>query len=164
MNAYALCILFVLLFLVVCNITLVPQGMVYVVERMGVYYQTWQTGLHMKIPFVDRILKRIPLGQQTLFRSGISVVTKENRSIKLDGRLLFQVSDFKLYAYATVPATTALENLFTAALKGAAEKVDFDTLSLSPSTVCSSILFVLQPAAEKLGISVHSIEIKSIVS
>ncbi|MEG2039039.1 MAG: SPFH domain-containing protein, partial [Oscillospiraceae bacterium] len=98
-----------ILVLLTTNIVLVPQAMVYVVERLGAYNGTWETGLHFKIPFVDRVAKKVSLKEQVVDFKPQPVITKDNVTMQIDTVVFFQVTDAKLYAYGVERPLSAIE-------------------------------------------------------
>ena len=107
----------IILLIVVSNVNIVPQSQAYVIERLGAYSQTWKTGLHVKVPFVDRVAKKINLMEQVADFPPQPVITKDNVRMQIDTVVFFQITDPKLYAYGHTTPMTAIENLTSTTLR-----------------------------------------------
>jgi regulator of protease activity HflC (stomatin/prohibitin superfamily) len=107
----------IILILIVRNIKIVPQAHAYVIERLGTYHATWQTGLHLKVPFVDRISKKVSLKEQVVDFPPQPVITRDNVTMQIDTVVYFEITDPKLYTYGVEHPMTAIENLTATTLR-----------------------------------------------
>ncbi|MBP1557607.1 MAG: peptidase, partial [Oscillospiraceae bacterium] len=121
-----LIIIFVVLAIAASNIKIVPQATVYVVERLGAYHATWDTGLHVKIPFFDRIAKRVSIKEQVVDFKPQPVITKDNVTMQIDTVVFFQITDAKLYAYGVERPLSAIENLTATTLRNIIGDMELD--------------------------------------
>ena len=122
-------LLFVLLVLVVLalNIKIVPQATVYVIERLGTYYATWETGLHFKIPFFDRIAKKVSIKEQVVDFKPQPVITKDNVTMQIDTVVFYQITDAKLFTYGVERPLSAIENLTATTLRNIIGEMELDS-------------------------------------
>ncbi len=151
------------LILVVANIKIVPQATVFVVERLGTYYTTWQTGLHVKIPFIDRIAKRISLKEQVMDFAPQPVITKDNVTIQIDTIVFYQVTDAKLYTYGVERPIQAIESLTATTMRNIIGELELDHTLTSRDVINNKITVALDAATDKWGIKVNRVEIKNII-
>lgn len=157
-------ILGVLLFIVlISNIRIVPQATEYVVERLGAYYTTWETGLHFKIPFIDRVAKRISLKEQVMDFAPQPVITKDNVTMQIDTIVFYQVTDAKLYTYGVERPILAIESLTATTLRNIIGDMELDHTLTSRDTINTRITAALDQATDKWGIKVNRVELKNIV-
>lgn len=152
-----------ILVLLVTNIAVVPQATVYVVERLGAYQQTWETGLHFKIPFVDRIAKRISLKEQVVDFNPQPVITKDNVTMQIDTVVFFQITDAKLYTYGVERPISAIENLTATTLRNIIGEMELDHTLTSRDVINTKITATLDEATDKWGIKVNRVELKNII-
>ncbi|MCL2068281.1 MAG: SPFH/Band 7/PHB domain protein [Oscillospiraceae bacterium] len=156
-------ILIAILALVSTNIRIVPQGTVFVVERLGIYLTTWNAGLHMKIPMIDRIAKRISIKEQVTDFKPQPVITRDNVIIQIDTVVFFQVIDAKLYAYGVERPVSAIENLTATTLRNIVGDMDLDHTLTSRDIINTKITATLDTATDKWGIKVNRVELKNIL-
>ncbi len=164
----ALFILFLLIFiiiltLVLTNIRVVPQSKAYVIERLGTYYATWDTGLHVKIPFIDRIAKIVSLKEQVVDFKPQPVITKDNVTMQIDTVVFYQITDPKLYTYGVESPISAIENLSATTLRNIIGELELDSTLTSRDTINAKIRVILDEATDPWGIKVNRVELKNII-
>ena len=145
------------------NIRIVPQGSVYVIERLGRYNATWQTGLHVKIPFIERISKRVSIKEQVVNFDPQPVITKDNVTMQIDTVVFFQVVDAKLFAYGVERPISAIESLTATTLRNIIGDLELDQTLTSRDIINSKITAILDDATDKWGIKVNRVELKNII-
>ena len=155
-------VLFVLL-IIVNNIRIVPQANCFVVERMGVYHATWQAGLHVKLPFFDRIAKKVSLKEQVVDFKPQPVITGDNVTMQIDTVVFFQVTDAKLYTYGVEMPLSAIENLTATTLRNIIGEMELDNTLTSRDVINTKITATLDEATDKWGIKVNRVELKNIL-
>jgi len=158
-----LIIIFVVLAIAASNIKIVPQATVYVVERLGAYHATWDTGLHVKIPFFDRIAKRVSIKEQVVDFKPQPVITKDNVTMQIDTVVFFQITDAKLYAYGVERPLSAIENLTATTLRNIIGDMELDHTLTSRDVINTRITAILDTATDKWGIKVNRVELKNII-
>ena len=165
MGAIVAIVIVLILFLIVliANIHVVPQAHAYVVERLGSYHATWGNGLHMKIPFVDRISKRVNLMEQVVDFPPQSVITKDNVRMQIDTVVYYQITDCKLYAYGVTNPIFAIENLTATTLRNMIGELDLDGTLTSRDTINTKMRAILDQATDAWGIKVNRVELKNII-
>ncbi len=156
-------IVLLVLLLLVSNIIVVPQAMAYVVQRLGVYYTTWGAGLHVKIPFLDRVAARVTLKEQVADFRPQPVITRDNVTIMIDTVVFFQITDPKLYAYGVEHPLPAIENLSATTLRNIIGDMELDHTLTSRDVINNTITKALDEATDKWGIKVNRVEIKNIM-
>ena len=154
--------LFIIL-IVVLNIKIVPQSKAYVIERLGTYRTTWQTGLHIKIPFIERIAKQVSLKEQIVDFPPQPVITKDNVTMQIDTVVFFQITDPKLFAYGVENPLAAIENLTATTLRNIIGDMELDNTLTSRDTINSQIRVILDEATDPWGIKVNRVELKNII-
>ena len=160
----ALIALFVIVLAVVIrNIVIVPQASSYVVERMGIYSATWSAGLHFKIPFIERVAKKVSLKEQVVDFKPQPVITRDNVTMQIDTVVFFQVTDSKLYTYGVDRPLSAIENLCATTLRNIIGEMELDHTLTSRDTINSKITAILDEATDKWGIKVNRVEVKNII-
>ena len=157
-----LILIFVILLVVVTNIVIVPQSMVYVVERLGSYSETWSAGLHVKIPFLERVAKKVSLKEQVADFPPQPVITRDNVTMQIDTVVFFQVMDAKLYTYGVNQPIAAIESLSATTLRNIIGEMELDHTLTSRDTINSKITAILDEATDKWGIKVNRVEVKKI--
>ena len=155
-------ILFVLI-VIVSNIKIVPQASVYVVERLGSYFATWETGLHVKVPFFDSIAKKVSLKEQVVDFAPQPVITKDNVTMQIDTVVFYQVTDAKLFTYGVERPLSAIENLTATTLRNIIGEMELDSTLTSRDVINSKITATLDEATDKWGIKVNRVELKNIL-
>ena len=158
-----LILIFVVLLVVVTNIVIVPQSMVYVVERLGSYSETWSAGLHVKIPFLERVAKKVSLKEQVADFPPQPVITRDNVTMQIDTVVFFQVMDAKLYTYGVNQPIAAIESLSATTLRNIIGEMELDHTLTSRDTINSKITAILDEATDKWGIKVNRVEVKNII-
>ena len=148
---------------IVANIKIVPQAHAFVVERLGAFHASWGTGLHVKIPFLDRIAKKVSLKEQVIDFPPQPVITKDNVTMQIDTVVYFQITDPKLYAYGVENPISAIENLTATTLRNIIGEMELDHTLTSRDVINSKIRVVLDEATDAWGIKVNRVELKNIV-
>ena len=158
-----LALIVILLIVVISNIKIVPQAHAYVMERLGAYRVTWGTGLHVKIPFIDRIAKKISLKEQVIDFPPQPVITKDNVTMQIDTVVYFQITDPKLYTYGVEHPIAAIENLSATTLRNIIGELELDHTLTSRDTINAKIRVILDEATDAWGIKVNRVELKNII-
>ena len=160
----ALIALFVIVIAVVIrNIVIVPQASSYVVERMGIYSATWSAGLHFKVPFIERVAKKVSLKEQVVDFKPQPVITRDNVTMQIDTVVFFQVTDSKLYTYGVDRPLSAIENLCATTLRNIIGEMELDHTLTSRDVINTKITAILDEATDKWGIKVNRVEVKNII-
>ncbi|MCR4925603.1 MAG: SPFH/Band 7/PHB domain protein [Clostridiales bacterium] len=156
---------FVVLILIVfiLNIKIVPQSKAYVIERLGTYKTTWQTGFHVKVPFIERIAKIVSLKEQVVDFAPQPVITKDNVTMQIDTVVFYQITDPKLYAYGVEHPLPAIENLTATTLRNIIGEMELDHTLTSRDTINAKIRGILDEATDPWGIKVNRVELKNIL-
>ena len=159
-------LLFVILILVVVvilpNIRIVPQAKAYVIERLGSYHTTWQNGLHVKIPFIDRVSRQVSLKEIVKDFDPQPVITKDNVTMQIDTVVYFQITDPKLYTYGVDQPISAIENLTATTLRNIIGELELDQTLTSRDIINSKMRSILDEATDSWGIKVNRVELKNI--
>ncbi len=155
-------ILLVIIGLLVTNIRIVPQAQAYVVERLGAYKETWQVGLHFKIPLIDRVARRVSLKEKVIDFDPQPVITKDNVTMEIDTVVYYQITDPKLYAYGVESPMAAIENLTATTLRNIIGDLELDESLTSREHINSKIRIVLDEATDPWGIKINRVEVKNI--
>lgn len=158
-----LVIAIIVLIIIVRNIKIVPQANAYVVERLGAYFDTWQTGLHLKIPFIDKIQKKVSLKEQVVDFPPQPVITRDNVTMQIDTVVYFQITDPKLYTYGVESPLAAIENLTATTLRNIIGDLELDSTLTSRDTINDKIRIILDEATDAWGIKVIRVELKNIL-
>ena len=153
----------ILIIVVISNVKVVPQAYAYVMERFGAYSTTWETGLHVKIPFIDRISKKVSLKEQVIDFPPQPVITKDNATIQIDTVVYFQITDPKLYAYGVERPISAIENLTATTLRNIIGELELDASLTSRDIINTKIRQILDEATDAWGIKVNRVELKNII-
>ena len=152
-----------LISIVVMNVKIVPQSKAYVIERLGAYSATWQTGIHVKIPFIERIAKQVSLKEQIVDFPPQPVITKDNVTMQIDTVVFFQITDPKLYTYGVEHPLSAIENLTATTLRNIIGELELDHTLTSRDTINAKIRGILDEATDPWGIKVNRVELKNIL-
>ena len=152
----------VLLLLTSC-VKIVPQAQALVVERLGAYLDTWSVGVHFKLPFIDRVAKRVILKEQVVDFAPQPVITKDNVTMKIDTVVFFQITDPKLYAYGVENPIMAIENLTATTLRNIIGDLELDQTLTSRETINTKMRAALDVATDPWGIKVNRVELKNII-
>ena len=156
-------LLAILVVLVISNIKIVPQAHAYVIERLGAYSGTWNVGLHIKIPFIDRVAKRVTLKEQVVDFAPQPVITKDNVTMQIDTVVYFQITDPKLYAYGVELPMSAIENLTATTLRNIIGDMELDESLTSRDVINTKMRSILDEATDPWGIKVNRVELKNII-
>ncbi len=152
-----------ILVLIICNIHVVQQSRAYVVERLGAFSAVWGTGLHLKLPFIERIAKRVSLKEQVADFEPQPVITKDNVTMQIDTVIYFQITDPKLYTYGVERPMSAIENLTATTLRNIIGEMELDQSLTSRDTINAKMRSILDEATDPWGIKVNRVELKNIL-
>ena len=155
-------LIFIVLLFVTC-VKVVPQANAYVVERLGAYLCTFETGIHFLVPFVDRVAKKVSLKEQVADFPPQPVITKDNVTMRIDSVVFFFITDPKLYAYGIVNPIAAIENLTATTLRNIIGDLDLDQTLTSREIINTKMREVLDKATDPWGIKVTRVELKNII-
>ena len=153
----------IVLIIIIANIKIVPQASTFVIERLGAYQSTWQTGPHFKIPFIDRIANKVSLKEIVIDFEPQSVITRDNVTMKIDTIVFMQVTDPKLYTYGVNSPIAAIENLTATTLRNIIGEMELDNTLTSRDVINTKITTILDDATDKWGIKVNRVELKNIL-
>ncbi len=161
---YALIGLLILILLIIlCNIKIVPQSSQYVIEFLGKYKTTWSAGLHIKVPLLEKISKKITLKEQVLDSPPQPVITKDNVTMQIDTVVYFRIFDAKLYTYGVVNPINALANLTATTLRNIVGEMELDGTLTSRDTINGKMTAILDEATDQWGMKVSRVELKNII-
>ena len=160
---YLAIIIVLLLIIVIANIKIVPQAHSYIVERFGGYHGTWGVGLHIKVPFVDRIAKKVSLKEHVVDFPPQPVITKDNVTMQIDTVVYYQITDPKLYTYGVERPMMAIENLTATTLRNIIGDLELDETLTSRDTVNTKMRSILDEATDPWGIKINRVELKNIM-
>ena len=156
-------ILFIILIILLStNIVIVPQAKAYVIERLGTYQNTWSAGLHVKLPFFDRVARKVTLKEQVADFQPQPVITKDNVTIMIDSVVFFSITDPKLFTYGIETPLAAIENLSATTLRNIIGSLTLDETLTGRDTINSKIRAILDEATDPWGIKVNRVEVKNI--
>ncbi len=158
-----LVLLVLAILLIVANIKIVPQSKAYVVERLGTFHATWETGLHIKIPFIEKVAKIVSLKEQVVDFPPQPVITKDNVTMQIDTVVFFQITDPKLFTYGVEYPIAAIENLTATTLRNIIGELELDHTLTSRDTINAKIRGILDEATDPWGIKVNRVELKNIL-
>lgn len=156
-------ILAIIVLLIITNIRIVPQSKAYVIERLGAYATTWNVGIHIKIPFVDKIASKVSLKEKVLDFEPQPVITKDNVTMMIDTVVYFQITDPKLHAYGVEDPISALENLSATTLRNIIGDLELDETLTSRDVINNKMRSILDEATDPWGIKVNRVEVKNII-
>ena len=154
---------FILFLIIITNIAVVQQSRAYVIERLGAFQTVWGVGLHFKIPFIDRIARRVSLKEQVLDYPPQPVITKDNVTMQIDTVVYFQSTDPKLYAYGVEQPMAAMETLTATTLRNIIGDLELDQTLTSRDVVNTKMRAILDEATDPWGIKVNRVELKNIL-
>lgn len=157
-----LILIIIAIFLIVTNIRVVPQANAYVIERLGAYNGTWQVGLHIKIPLIDKIAKKVSLKEHVIDFPPQPVITKDNVTMEIDTVIYFQITDPKLYTYGVANPMAAIENLTATTLRNIIGDLELDQTLTSRELINTKMRTVLDEATDSWGIKINRVEVKNI--
>ncbi|MDO4618536.1 MAG: SPFH domain-containing protein [Clostridia bacterium] len=161
---FFLVILGIIVFLVIiANIKIVPQANEYVVERLGKYRTTWGAGIHIKVPFIEKLAKKVTLKEQVLDSPPQPVITKDNVTMQIDTVIYYAIYDAKLFAYGAERPVSALANLAATTLRNIVGELELDGTLTSRDTINGKMTSILDEATDKWGIKVNRVELKNII-
>lgn len=160
---FLIALLIIAIIIFISNIHVVPQAHSYVIERLGAYHGTWATGLHFKIPYVDKISKKISLKEQVIDFPPQPVITKDNVTMQIDTVVYFQITDSKLYTYGVERPVSAIENLSATTLRNIIGDLELDHTLTSRDVINTKIRITLDEATDAWGIKVNRVELKNII-
>ena len=158
-----LAVIFLILAIIILNVRIVPQAHEFVIELLGKYKTTWSAGLHIKIPLIERVAKRVTLKEQVLDSPPQPVITKDNVTMQIDTVIYYAVYDAKLYAYGAVNPISALSNLAATTLRNIVGELELDGTLTSRDTINAKMTEILDEATDKWGIKVNRVELKNII-
>ena len=159
----ALAFIVIILFILVSNIRVVPQAEEYILERLGGYQETWSVGLHFKIPFIDRVAKKVPRKEQVVDFPPQPVITRDNVTMRIDTVVFFQITDAKLFTYGVENPIAAIENLTATTLRNIIGEMELDQTLTSRETINTKMRASLDEATDQWGIKVNRVELKNII-
>ncbi|MGP1522294.1 SPFH domain-containing protein [Treponema sp.] len=164
MSLYVLfAVILLIVILIIPNIRIVPQSKAFIVERLGAYIATWQVGIHVKIPFIDRIANRVSLKERVLDFKPQPVITKDNVTMMIDTVIYFQITDPKLYTYGVENPMNAIENLSATTLRNIIGELELDGTLTSRDVINTRMRSILDEATDPWGIKVNRVEVKNII-
>ena len=158
-----LVLIFIILLILVSCIRIVPQAQAMVVERLGAYLETWNVGIHFKVPFIDRVAKRVLLKEQVVDFAPQPVITKDNVTMKIDTVVFFQITEPKLYAYGVENPIMAIENLTATTLRNIIGDLELDQTLTTRETINTKRRSALDVATDPWSIKVNPVELKNII-
>ncbi|WP_300330488.1 SPFH domain-containing protein [Fusobacterium sp.] len=156
-------LVFIVIVLLAVHVRIVAQSQAYVIERLGVYLTTWDVGLNVLIPFIDRIAKKISLKEQVLDFPPQPVITKDNVTMQIDSVIYFQITDPKLYTYGVERPLNAIENLTATTLRNIIGEMELDHTLTSRDTINTKMRSILDEATDPWGIKINRVELKNII-
>ncbi len=159
----AIAFVIVILLILASCIKIVPQAQAYVVERLGAYQGTWSVGIHFKVPFIDKVAKKVLLKEQVVDFAPQPVITKDNVTMRIDTVVFFQITDSKLYAYGVEHPIMAIENLTATTLRNIIGDLELDQTLTSREIINTKMRVSLDQATDPWGIKVNRVELKNII-
>ena len=153
----------IIIALVVTNIRIVPQANAYVIERLGAFHSVWGVGLHLKVPFIERVVKKVSLKEQVADFDPQPVITKDNVTMQIDTVIYFQITDPRLYTYGVEYPMNAIENLTATTLRNIIGELELDQSLTSRDTINAKMRTILDEATDPWGIKVNRVELKNIL-
>ena len=158
-----LILVLIVVIILVSNIKIVPQAKAYTIERLGSYQGTWQTGLHFKIPLIEKIARKVTLKEQVVDFEPQPVITKDNVTMQIDTVVYFQITDPKLFTYGVENPMAAIENLTATTLRNIIGDLELDETLTSRDVINSKMRIILDEATDAWGIKVNRVELKNII-
>ena len=160
---YILFLLVILICVIISNIKIVPQAQAYIIERFGGYSATWGVGLHLKVPFIEKISKRVSLKEHVVDFPPQPVITKDNVTMQIDTVVFYQITDPKLFAYGVERPMMAIENLTATTLRNIIGEMELDETLTSRDVVNTKMRSILDEATDPWGIKINRVELKNII-
>ena len=158
-----LVLIFIILLILVSCIRIVPQAQAMVVERLGAYLETWNVGIHFKVPFIDRVIKKVSLKEHVVDFEPQPVITKDNVTMQIDTVVYYQITDPKLFTYGVERPMMAIENLTATTLRNIIGDMELDESLTSRDVINTKMRAVLDEATDPWGIKINRVELKNIV-
>ena len=162
-NVFLVILIILVIYIVVSCVRIVPQAQAYVIERLGAYNGTWSVGLHFKVPFIDRVARKVLLKEQVVDFAPQPVITKDNVTMRIDTVVYYQITDPKLYAYGVDNPIMAIENLTATTLRNIIGDLELDATLTSRETINTKMRATLDEATDPWGIKVNRVELKNII-
>ena len=163
MTIFMFIIILLIVYIVTSCVRIVPQAQAYVIERLGAYNGTWSVGMHFKVPFIDRVAKKVLLKEQVVDFAPQPVITKDNVTMRIDTVVYYQITDPKLYAYGVDNPIMAIENLTATTLRNIIGDLELDSTLTSRETINTKMRATLDEATDPWGIKVNRVELKNII-
>ena len=160
---FMIIIILLIVYIVTSCVRIVPQAQAYVIERLGAYNGTWSVGMHFKVPFIDRVAKKVLLKEQVVDFAPQPVITKDNVTMRIDTVVYYQITDPKLYAYGVENPIMAIENLTATTLRNIIGDLELDSTLTSRETINTKMRATLDEATDPWGIKVNRVELKNII-
>ena len=160
---FMIIIILLIVYIVTSCVRIVPQAQAYVIERLGAYNGTWSVGMHFKVPFIDRVAKKVLLKEQVVDFAPQPVITKDNVTMRIDTVVYYQITDPKLYAYGVDNPIMAIENLTATTLRNIIGDLELDSTLTSRETINTKMRATLDEATDPCGIKVNRVELKNII-
>jgi regulator of protease activity HflC (stomatin/prohibitin superfamily) len=156
-------VIIILAAIAIRNVRIVPQATSFIVERLGAYYKTWQVGVHLKVPFIDRVSKVVSMKEKVADFQPQAVITKDNVTMQIDTVLFYQITDPKLYSYGIENPIIAIENLSATTLRNIIGDLELDQTLTSRDLINTKMRLILDEATDPWGIKVNRVELKNII-
>ena len=153
----------ILLIVIIRNIRIIPQAHTAIIERLGAYQATWNVGFHVKVPFIDRIVKTVSMKEQVVDFEPQPVITKDNVTMQIDTVIFYQITDPKLFVYGVDRPLSAIENLTATTLRNIIGDLELDETLTSRDTINTKMRAILDEATDPWGIKVNRVELKNII-
>ena len=160
---FMIILILLIVYIVTSCVRIVPQAQAYVIERLGAYNGTWSVGMHFKVPFIDRVAKKVLLKEQVVDFAPQPVITKDNVTMRIDTVVYYQITDPKLYAYGVDNPIMAIENLTATTLRNIIGDLELDSTLTSRETINTKMRATLDEATDPWGIKVNRVELKNII-
>ena len=160
---FMIIIILLIVYIVTSCVRIIPQAQAYVIERLGAYNGTWSVGMHFKVPFIDRVAKKVLLKEQVVDFAPQPVITKDNVTMRIDTVVYYQITDPKLYAYGVDNPIMAIENLTATTLRNIIGDLELDSTLTSRETINTKMRATLDEATDPWGIKVNRVELKNII-
>lgn len=158
-----LILIIIVVAIIAANIKIVPQARSYVVERLGAYQESWDVGIHIKLPLIDRVANKVSLKEQVVDFPPQPVITKDNVTMKIDTVVYYQITDPKLYTYGVEHPISAIENITATTLRNIIGDLELDETLTSRDTINTKMRSILDTATDPWGIKVNRVELKNII-
>jgi regulator of protease activity HflC (stomatin/prohibitin superfamily) len=149
--------------IIIRNIKIVPQAQAFIIERLGAYKETWEVGLHFKIPLIDRVANRVSIKERVLDFPPQPVITKDNVTMQIDTVIYFTITDPKLFTYGVERPMMAIENLTATTLRNIIGDLELDETLTSRDTINNQMRIILDEATDPWGIKINRVEVKNII-